>query len=147
MVTLPGATLGSHGRCSFRVIGGGQEDGVLRIVRVIDNELKVFARIHGSDDKWMVERLVRLPETTRGLPAREDGYFQGEAVIVDAHDTYVLLTPREKAWLFSVVLETTEVDRRHERNMYAGPAYRWELPLPVHKLWSPISQLFSCIES
>jgi hypothetical protein len=106
MVTLPEATLRSQGRCSFRVIGGGQGDGVLRIVRVIDNDLKVFARIHGSDDKWVVERLVHLREATRRLPGHEDGYFQGEAVIVDAHDTYVLLTPREMTWLFSVLLET-----------------------------------------
>ncbi|XP_066342771.1 uncharacterized protein [Miscanthus floridulus] len=147
MVTLPEATLGSHGRCSFRVIGGGQEDGVLRVVRVMDNDLKVFARIHGSDDKWVVERLVRLREATRGLPGREDGYFQEEAVIVDAHHTYVLLTPRENTWLFSVVLQTMEVDRGHDRNKYAGPAYPWELPPPVQKLWSPISRLFSCIES
>jgi hypothetical protein len=77
-------------------------------------------------------------EATRRLPGHEDGYFQGEAVIVDAHDTYVLLTPREMTWLFSVLLETVEVDCGHERNKYAGPAYPWELPLPVHKLWSPI---------
>ncbi|KAG0529904.1 hypothetical protein BDA96_05G137600 [Sorghum bicolor] len=142
---LPEATLGSHGRCSFRVIGGG--DGVMHVVRVIDNDLlKVYTRIHGGDDKWVVERLVRLREATGELPGREDGYFQGEAVIVDAHDTYVLLTPREKTWLFSVVLETMEVDRGHERNKYAGPGYPWELPLPVRKPWSPISRLFSCIE-
>lgn len=63
---------------------------------------------------------------------------------MDAHDTYVLLTPREKTWLFSVVLDTMEVEHGHERNKYAGPAYPWELP-PVQKLGrqSPDSSLAS----
>lgn len=133
-VTLPEIMLGSYQRCSFRVISR-QDDGALRVVRLIDNDLlKVFVRIHGSHE-WAVEGLVRLREATRGLPGREDCYFQDEAIIVDAHDTYVLLTPREKTWLFSISLETMEVDRGHERNKYAGPSYPWELPTT---LWSSI---------
>ncbi|XP_002455155.1 uncharacterized protein LOC8075115 [Sorghum bicolor] len=140
MVTLPQIMLGSCGRCSFRFISR-QDDGALRVVCLVDNNLKVFVRriIHSNSsrhDEWAVEGLVRLREATRGLPGHEDGYFQDdEAIIVDAQETYVLLTPRNKTWLFSVVLETMEVDRGHERNKYAGPAYPWELPPTI---WSPI---------
>lgn len=81
-VTLPGTTmLGSYGRCSFRVVGGGGQNGAMRVFRFIDNDLKIFARIHGSDDKWVEERVVRLREATRGLPGREDGYFLDGTVI------------------------------------------------------------------
>ncbi|KAL6592363.1 hypothetical protein ACP70R_049416 [Stipagrostis hirtigluma subsp. patula] len=115
-------------RWSFRVVGG--EDGAPRVVRLVSNELKVFARLPGGDE-WVVEKLVRLPEATRGLPGRkEHWYFRRNAMIVAAHDAYILVTPQEKTWLFSVELETMEVERRHERNRYPGAAFPCELPWP-----------------
>lgn len=95
MLALPESTLGSYERCSFHVIGG-KDDSALRVVRAMDNDLKVFSRVHGSDDEWAVEGLVRLPEATRGLPGREDGYFQDQVVVIDAHEEYILLTPPDK---------------------------------------------------
>ncbi|OEL21830.1 hypothetical protein BAE44_0017151 [Dichanthelium oligosanthes] len=120
---------GSDDRWSFRVIGSG-EDGALRVVRTVRNELTVHARRQGSGDEWVLERLVRLREATAGLPGRSERFFQRNAMIMAAHETYVLVTPQEKTWLFSVDLETLQVEREHERNKYAGQAYPSELPWP-----------------
>jgi hypothetical protein len=119
----------SYDRWSFRVVGG--EDGAPRVVRMVRNELRVHARRRGrSDGAWVVERVVRLREATLGLPGRSERFFQRNAMIVAAHRTYVLVTPQEKTWLFSVDLETLRVEREHERNKYAGPAFPSELPWP-----------------
>jgi hypothetical protein len=40
----------SYDRWSFRVVGG--EDGALRVVRMVRNELRVHARRRGSDGGW-----------------------------------------------------------------------------------------------
>ncbi|KAF8711586.1 hypothetical protein HU200_029037 [Digitaria exilis] len=121
---------GNHyDRWSFRVIGGGEDDGVLRVVRLVRNELRVLARREGTDE-WVVEGHVRLREATLGMPGREERFFQRDAMVVVAHEGYVVVTPQEKTWLFSVDLETMEVEREHERNRYAGPAFPSELPWP-----------------
>uniref|UniRef100_A0A0E0LZU1 F-box domain-containing protein n=1 Tax=Oryza punctata TaxID=4537 RepID=A0A0E0LZU1_ORYPU len=123
-----------YDKYTFRVIGGDGDgdDGALRVVRVINNDLKVFTQLTGSGGDWVLEKMVSLPEATRGMPWREEGFFQhGEAMIVAANAAYVLVTPREKAWIFSVELETMEVEREHERNRYPGAAYQYEsLPWP-----------------
>ncbi|KQK06273.1 hypothetical protein BRADI_2g25440v3 [Brachypodium distachyon] len=111
-----------------RIVGG--EDGVLRVIRVISNELKVFARWHsGNDDEWVLEKLLRLPEATVGLPGREESFFQQEAVIVAADTRKVLLTPSEKRWTFSVELDTLKVERQW--NKYAGAVFPYKLPMPT----------------
>ncbi|GJM99074.1 hypothetical protein PR202_ga16139 [Eleusine coracana subsp. coracana] len=118
-------------RRSFRVIGG-DDDGALRLIRVIDNVLKVFVRLHGSEE-WMLEKLLRISEATRGLPRHEEGryiHFHLEALIIAANDKFVLMTPQGKTWPFSVDLETMKVEREHERNNYPGAAYPCELPWP-----------------
>ncbi|EMS58267.1 hypothetical protein TRIUR3_02778 [Triticum urartu] len=99
-----------------RVVGG--DDGVLRVIRLINNELKVFARRHpdSDGDEWLLEMHLRLPEATLGLPGRKESFFQQEAMIVSANARYVLLTPSEETWLFSVELDTMRVEREHERN-------------------------------
>ncbi|CAL5080929.1 unnamed protein product [Urochloa decumbens] len=128
VVTFPEHLVRSHDRHNFRVISG--EDGGLRVVRLLDNELKVFGRRHGSDE-WVLRNHVRLPEATRGLPGHEDRFFQqNAAVIVAAEETHVVVTPQEKTWPFSVDLETMEVERALERNKYAGTAFPYELPWP-----------------
>ncbi|KAJ1289277.1 hypothetical protein BS78_02G151900 [Paspalum vaginatum] len=120
----------SYDRWSFRVIGG--DDGAPRVVRMMSNELMVLGqeKHHQGGGSWVVEKLVRLPEATVGLPGREDRFFQQNAMIVAAHDTYVLVTPQVKTWLISVELKTMHMEREHGRNKYAGAAYASELPWP-----------------
>ncbi|XP_052168619.1 uncharacterized protein LOC127785228 [Oryza glaberrima] len=130
LVTFPDSIRENYHMTTFRIIAGG--DGAMRVLRVIGNDLKVFTQLAGSGGgEWVLEKLVRLPEATRGLPGHEERYFeQNEAMIVAADAAYVLLTPSvEKTWLFSVELETMTVERHHERNKYAGVAYPYELPL------------------
>ncbi|KAG8056413.1 hypothetical protein GUJ93_ZPchr0002g24140 [Zizania palustris] len=124
---FPESIWAPYNKWTFRVIGG---NGVLRVVRVIGNDLKVFRQLAGRGE-WMLEKMLRLPDATRGLPGREEWFFQHEAMIVAANEEYVLVTPREKTWVFSVELDTMEVEREHERNKYPGPAYQYEsLPWP-----------------
>ncbi|KAF8661246.1 hypothetical protein HU200_057090 [Digitaria exilis] len=118
-----------YDRWSFRVIGGVEDGGVLRVVRLVCNELRVLARRRGTDE-WVAEGLVRLREATLGMPGRDERFFQRDAMVVAAHEGYVVVTPQEKTWLFSVDLKTMEVEREHERNRYAGPAFPSELPWP-----------------
>ncbi|CAN6204169.1 unnamed protein product [Urochloa humidicola] len=128
VVTLPEHLLRPHDRYNFRVVGGG---GALRVVRLLENELKIFAQRRSGGDEWVIDNLVRLPEATRGLPGHEDRFFQeNEAIIVSAEDMHVLVTPQEKTWLFSVDLDTMEVERAQERNKYSGTAFPYELPWP-----------------
>uniref|UniRef100_A0A0D3H584 F-box domain-containing protein n=1 Tax=Oryza barthii TaxID=65489 RepID=A0A0D3H584_9ORYZ len=118
---FPETIRASYDKWTFRVIDGGDDGDALRVVRVMRNDLKVFAQLAGSGE-WVVERLVSLPEATRELPGRRETYFRQEAKIVAANAAYVLLTPQEKKrWLFSVELETGKVERRHERNRLVGP--------------------------
>uniref|UniRef100_A0A0E0B1P1 F-box domain-containing protein n=1 Tax=Oryza glumipatula TaxID=40148 RepID=A0A0E0B1P1_9ORYZ len=119
LVTFPDSIRENYHMTTFRIIAGG--DGAMRVLRVIGNDLKVFTQLAG-DGEWVLEKLVRLPEATRGLPGHEERYFeQNEAMIVAANAAYVVLTPSvEKTWLFS---------GQHERNKYAGVAYPYELPL------------------
>ncbi|XP_052168391.1 uncharacterized protein LOC127785002 [Oryza glaberrima] len=132
LVTFPENVRESYDKRTFRIIAGG--DGVaMRVVRVINNDLKVFAQLDG-DGEWVLEKRVWLPAAARGLPGYDEGYFQeqnGEAIVVAASAAYVLLRPPvEDTWLFSVELETMAVERWHERNKYAGVAYPCELPWP-----------------
>jgi hypothetical protein len=123
-------TGGPYDRWSFRVIGGGKDDHAPRVVRLVSNELIVLVQHHkqGGDKWWVVEKLVRLPEATLKLEGRKQRFFQRNAMIVAANETYVLVTPREKTWLFSVEIETLHVEREHRRNKYAGTAYPFQLP-------------------
>ncbi|KAL6592460.1 hypothetical protein ACP70R_049513 [Stipagrostis hirtigluma subsp. patula] len=65
---------------------------------------------------WMLERTLRLPEATLGLPGRKECYFCRTAKIVTAGKGYVVLTPAEETCLFSVRLRTMQVEREHSRN-------------------------------
>ncbi|KAG8056412.1 hypothetical protein GUJ93_ZPchr0002g23147 [Zizania palustris] len=127
LAMFPGTVGASYDKWTFRVIAG--DDGALRVVRVISKDLKVFAQLAGSGE-WVLEKLVNLPEVTRALPGRKETFFLQGAEIVAASAAYVLVTPKEKRWLFSVELETLQVERMHERNRYAGAAYSYELPWP-----------------
>jgi len=58
-------------RC-FRVIGG--ENGALRAVYLVDNDLRVFSRLKGGGDEWVQENLVRFPGDSPGNPTRAMTY-------------------------------------------------------------------------
>uniref|UniRef100_A0A0D9XCP2 F-box domain-containing protein n=1 Tax=Leersia perrieri TaxID=77586 RepID=A0A0D9XCP2_9ORYZ len=130
-VTFPESIRENYDSRSIRIIAG--DDGAMRVIRVIGNDLKVFMQLDDGGDlgEWVVERMVRLPEATRGLQGYEERFFeQNEAMIVTADAGRVLLTPGvEKTWLFSVEMETMVVESQLERNKYAGVAYSYELPL------------------
>ncbi|CAN6195585.1 unnamed protein product [Urochloa humidicola] len=112
-----------QGRC-FRIIGG--EDGTLRAVSLIWNELMFYARFHGGDE-WVLENLLLLP-------GPEDAVGHGHAWIVAAHETYVLVAPWKSRCLFSVHLKTMAVERVQDWNMPGDvgstSAYPYELPWP-----------------
>ncbi|XBH69572.1 hypothetical protein VPH35_097410 [Triticum aestivum] len=116
LVMFPDAVVGWRDELStFWVIGG--EDGAVRVVRVINRDLTVFAQLQGGGE-WVTEKVVRL------RPAH----------IVAANERYVLLTPRGETCLFSVELDTLQAESTHERNRYAGAAYPYDLP------WPPVLQ-------
>ncbi|KAF0914760.1 hypothetical protein E2562_031369 [Oryza meyeriana var. granulata] len=129
LLTFPESIRESYHKRTFRIIAG--DDGATRVLRVIGNDLKVFMELADNASEWVLEKLVRLPEATRGLPGHEERYFQqNEAMVVAASAAYVLLTPSvEKTCLFSIELETMRVERHLERNKYPGVAYAYELPL------------------
>ncbi|GJM99067.1 hypothetical protein PR202_ga16132 [Eleusine coracana subsp. coracana] len=90
------------------------------------SSFKVLAALH-TYSRWEVDRR----EATSALPGRKPHYFKDDdAVIIAADDAHVLLTPYEETWLFSVELETMEVELDRVRNRYAGPAYPCKLPWP-----------------
>ncbi|KAK1602710.1 hypothetical protein QYE76_007700 [Lolium multiflorum] len=121
LAEFPDAVVGmTHERSTLRIVGG--EDGAVRVIRVIDTDLVVFVQLQGNGE-WVKENLVRLLEATSGLPGHNEMNFQQPAVIVAANATSVLLTPIRETCFFSVELDTLEVERTHERNKYAGPAY------------------------
>jgi hypothetical protein len=133
LVTFPSTVVGMPDESSpFRVIRGHDVDGAdLRVVRIVNNgDLKVFAQVQGSGE-WVVEKLVRLPEATCGLPGFEETYFQQPAKIVAASMRYVLVKPsEEESWIVSVDLQSLDVELAHERNGCAGEEYPFELPWP-----------------
>ncbi|CAN6356142.1 unnamed protein product [Urochloa humidicola] len=102
------------------------------LVSVVGDELRVFANREqnyyaGATNEWVQERSLRLPEATRGLPGHKQSYFGRSAKIVTAGRGYIVLTPAEETWVFSVDLETMEVDRDHVRNWLPGEIYPYEL--------------------
>ncbi|CAN6162311.1 unnamed protein product [Urochloa humidicola] len=129
LLTFPAQMRGQYRRTNFRVIGG-MDGNTVRVVRVHSDELKVFGRLPESGE-WVVERSVVLRDVTAGLSGWEDyRFFNLPARIVAAGDTFVVLTPVEKLWLFSVEHETMEAEREHVRNRHVGPSYPCALPWP-----------------
>ncbi|EMS51288.1 hypothetical protein TRIUR3_33461 [Triticum urartu] len=105
LAMFPDAVVGWRDELStFWVIGG--EDGAVRVVRMINRGLTVFAQLQGGGE-WVTEKVVRLRP----------------ADIVAANERYVLLTPRGQTCLFSVELDTLQAESTHERNRCAGAAY------------------------
>lgn len=120
-------------RISFRVIGGVDGGDTVRVVRLDGDGLEVFCQLPDSGE-WVIERSISLRDATANLPGWEYWFFRLPASIVAADNTSVVLTPGEKTWLFSVDLETMEVENEHVRNRDVGPSYPCALP------WPPVLQ-------
>ncbi|TVU00862.1 hypothetical protein EJB05_53710, partial [Eragrostis curvula] len=140
LVPFPDHVLWPGQKTSFRVIGGLDEDddhATVRVVRVGGQSLDVFYQMPGSSE-WVVESSVQLRDAAAGLPGWDDKLLKEPARIVAAGDTFVVLTPAEETWLFSVDLETMFLEREHERNRHVGQAYPCSLP------WPPVLQ--ACLD-
>ncbi|CAN6356717.1 unnamed protein product [Urochloa humidicola] len=81
-------------------------DGKLRIFTVFDGTMKVFLRLEGGD--WMLEKRVLLSEATRGLPGYEPSFFSTPQYVHMVGAGYVILSPIDDPWMFSINLETME---------------------------------------
>ncbi|KAF0913461.1 hypothetical protein E2562_022353 [Oryza meyeriana var. granulata] len=86
------------------------------------------------------QRRLDLSEATRGLPVRKETYFGGgtTGLFVGGGKGYLLLSPSEEMWFYSIDLQTMEVEREHQGNMHGGAAFLYELP------WPPVFN--ACIE-
>nr|CAB3456807.1 unnamed protein product [Digitaria exilis] len=108
--------------------------GRVRLLSVAGEELRVYVNgdreyYHVVDPiEWVLEGRLRLPEATRGLPGHKECYFRGAAArIVTSGEDYVVVTPAEETWLFSVDLVSMKVEREHSRNWLPGEVYPYEL--------------------
>uniref|UniRef100_A0A0E0LZT6 F-box domain-containing protein n=1 Tax=Oryza punctata TaxID=4537 RepID=A0A0E0LZT6_ORYPU len=122
---------------NLRAIGGGAGDdaGRARIVRVVDSDLQLLTPLHGGREEWALEKTLRLPELTRGLPGREDCFVETlfGAKILAVIGRSVVLTPPKEMWAFSVDLETMEVERVYDWGNKRVP--KWVFP--VKPPWPP----------
>ncbi|KAF8711598.1 hypothetical protein HU200_029049 [Digitaria exilis] len=61
-IAVPESIIGSYEAYLFRVIGS--DDGTLRTVRtnILDRDVRVHARLHGSGGEWVLQTRVRLPD-------------------------------------------------------------------------------------
>uniref|UniRef100_A0A0E0M034 F-box domain-containing protein n=1 Tax=Oryza punctata TaxID=4537 RepID=A0A0E0M034_ORYPU len=110
--------------------GNGDNDGKLRVVCLDEeNVVRVFATWRGqySNGEWVLQKSLRLAESTMGLAGYKAGYFRsGAAMVVTASAGSVVLTPMEEmTWMFSVDLETMEIAECKEVSMAVYPC---ELP-------------------
>ncbi|TVU00863.1 hypothetical protein EJB05_53711, partial [Eragrostis curvula] len=132
---LPEHVRGSHHRSTFRFVEGARvypNPVMARVVSVFGDELRVFVKRKNNNDgsiNWTHENTLRLPEATRGLPGHKECYFSRTAKIITSSKDYVVLTPVEETWLFSVELRTMQVEREHIRNRVASEVYPYELEM------------------
>ncbi|GJM99081.1 hypothetical protein PR202_ga16147 [Eleusine coracana subsp. coracana] len=92
-------------------------------------------------DEWLHEKIVCLPEATRGLPGHKERYFSCTGKIVAAGKGYAVLMPAEETWLlkslkgpspsaaFSVEVRTMKLyhELKQVRDRLAGEVYPYEL--------------------
>ncbi|CAL5080932.1 unnamed protein product [Urochloa decumbens] len=137
LVTFPEHMRWQYRRTSFRVIGGVDGDSTVRVVRMDGQELAIYGQLPRTGE-WVLEKSVRLREAAAGLRDWKDSLLMLPARIVTVGETFVVLSPAEEAWLFSVELETMELEREHERNWHDGPAF------PCAQPWPPVLQ--ACVD-
>ncbi|CAL5064933.1 unnamed protein product [Urochloa decumbens] len=118
-------------KCNFRFVDEVREvvyPEIVRLACLIGDELRVYVEeAQGHTRNWVLKRKLCLPETTLGLPRRKACYFGLIPKLVTAGDGYIVLTPAEETWLFSVELKTMRMEREHSRNRIAGEVYTYEL--------------------
>lgn len=139
IVAFPDHVLLPDMRTRFRVVPESDDggDATVRVVRVGGQRLDVLTQTPPGSDQWVVEKTVQLRDAAAGLPGWDDRFLlQQPARIVSVGDTFVVLTPTEETWLFSMDLETMELERDHERNRYVGQAYPCSLP------WPPVLEVY-----
>ncbi|CAL5080867.1 unnamed protein product [Urochloa decumbens] len=128
---VPEEARGQQNRCKFRFVDEVREavyPEIVRLACLIGDELRVYVEeAQGHTRNWVLKCKLCLPEATLGLPGRKACYFGLSAKIVTAGDGYIVLTPAEETWLFSVELKTMRVEREHSRNRIAGEVYTYEL--------------------
>ncbi|CAL4905624.1 unnamed protein product [Urochloa decumbens] len=101
-------------------------DGKLRIFTVFDGTMKVFVRLEGGE--WMLEKRVLLSEATRDLPGYKPSFFSTHQFVHMVGAGYVILSPMDDLWMFSINLETMEAAPAVES--MASWVYGCELPWP-----------------
>ncbi|CAD6225296.1 unnamed protein product [Miscanthus lutarioriparius] len=134
LLAFPAPMQWPNRRTSFRVIGGVDGGDTVRVVRMDGVDLVVFGQLLDSGE-WVIERSISLRDATAELPGWKNWLFRLPASIVTADNTFMVLTPGEKPWFFSVDLETMEVENDDVRNREVGPSsYPCALP------WPPVLQ-------
>ncbi|CAN6181948.1 unnamed protein product [Urochloa humidicola] len=131
-VALPDHMTWAFDANNFRVIGV-DDGGMMRIVAITgcgDLEVRRYSALGASDEEWVVEKRVELAEASLHLPGRKEGYFRRLPKVITATEEFVVLSPAEETWLFSVDLHTMELEREHERNKYKGVGYPCAPPWP-----------------
>ncbi|XP_052166841.1 uncharacterized protein LOC127783688 [Oryza glaberrima] len=127
---------------NLRAIGGAGDDddaGRARIVRVVQHsDLEVLTPLHGSGgsgEEWTVEKTLRLPELTRGLPGWKRCFFETPiaARIMAVIGRSVVMTPPNVTWPFSVDLDTMELERVYDW----GDKVVQKWVFPVEPPWPP----------
>lgn len=126
---------GPHNRLNYRFVVDDWEvvyPQIVQLACLVGDELRVYVEEEPGHtmEEWELEWSLCLPEATLGLPGRKDSYFGSVAKIVTAADGYIVLSPAEETWLFSVDLMTMKVKREHSRNRIAGEVYPYELHTP-----------------
>jgi hypothetical protein len=119
---------------TFRFVDDGTDnnDNLVRVVSLVGKELRVFLKLEQEHDNggginWVPVWNLNLREAAHGLPAFKECFFSHTAKIVTAGEGYVVLTPAEETWLFSVELRSMQVDHGHIRNRLAGEVYPYKL--------------------
>ncbi|KAK3136861.1 hypothetical protein QOZ80_5BG0443800 [Eleusine coracana subsp. coracana] len=118
-------------RWKLRVIGRDDGNHVLRVVRIIDEDLEVL-RLGEAGVEFVLEKRVGLSQlcNVEYEPGRPWHFLQtgGRAVAPEC----VVLSPRKTSmWMFRVDLESMEVQRVQKKNEHHRPVFSYELPWPL----------------
>ncbi|KAL6622518.1 hypothetical protein ACP70R_032397 [Stipagrostis hirtigluma subsp. patula] len=130
--TLPEAVAGINGNLSrrnLRVVG--VDAGVLRLVRVVRDDLEVLRYVRGSG-ACVVERRVGLSQLT-GLEAQLDQWWSFRETAEATGPVRFGLSPDHKhMWMFSIDIANMKVGCTQEMNpnRYFHRVFPYELPWP-----------------
>ncbi|CAL4888732.1 unnamed protein product [Urochloa decumbens] len=109
---------------NFFVTSG--RDGMPRIITVIDDTMKVLAKLNGC--KWVLEKSFLLSEAAQGLPGYQPWFFDFPQNVLTMGEGFVVLSPQYGGpWRFSIDLETMEVAPAADMGLMM---FRCELPWP-----------------